>query len=113
MNMEQQSWTNRWWEASVWLLAVNSVVFGFLFGNSDNFTWAIAVGFVPGFLLLFGLSVRNSRRFLATISITAASIAASFAFWMIYPTVLGLVVIIGGFWTGKIGPTRAETSPVT
>ncbi len=111
--MEQQWWTNRWWEASVWVLAVNSVVFGFLFGNSDDFTWAIAVGFVPGFLLLFGLSVRNSRRFLATISITAGSIAASFAFWMIYPTVLGLVVIIGGFWTGKIGPTRAETSPVT
>jgi len=111
--LEQFSWTNRWWEVSVLVLAINSVVFGFLFGNSDNFTWAIAVGFVPGFLLLFGLSVRNSRRFLATISITVASLAASFAFWMIYPPVLALVVIIGGFSTGKIGPMRAEISPVT
>ena len=41
---------------------------------------------------------------------TVSSIAASAAFWMIYPLVLALVVIIGGFVTGKIGPTRPDTA---
>jgi hypothetical protein len=95
-----------WWEAVTALLAVNSIVFGFLFGS--NFGWAIGVGFAPGVLLLVGLKVRKDNRGLATVLITVSAIAASAAFWMIYPPVLGLAVIIGGFTTGKIGPNRPD-----
>jgi len=47
--------TGRWWEISVVLLAVNSVVFGFFAINSDRPGWAIAM-FVPAVLLLVGLA---------------------------------------------------------
>ena len=104
--MDQKQMDNRWWEVATLLLAVNSLVFGVLFGS--EFGWAIGVGFLPGVLLLVGLKIRKDNRGLATALITVSAIAASGAFWMIYPPVLGLVVIIGGFTTGKIGPSRPE-----
>ena len=108
--MDQTQMDNRWWEVATLLLATNSLVFGVLFGSSNQFGWAIVVGFLPGGLLLVGLKIREDNRVLATVVITASAIAASGAFWMIYPPVLGLVVIIGGFATGKIGPARHKTA---
>lgn len=106
--MAMDNWTSRWWETSVVLLGVNSVVFGFLFANSENLGWGIAVGFVPSILLLAGLGMRNSQRMGATIFLTVGSIAASVAWWVIYTIVLALVIVVGGFWRGKIGPKRTE-----
>ena len=106
--MDQKQMDNRWWEVATLLLAINSLVFGVLFGSGNQFGWAIVVGFLPGVLLLVGLKIRKDNRGLATALITVSAIAASGAFWMIYPPVLGLVVIIGGFTTGKIGPSRPE-----
>ncbi len=101
--MAMEDWTSRWWETSVVLLAVNSVVFGILAINSDHMTWAVATGFVPAVLLLIGLALRNSQRVAATTLLMVASIAAALWFWMIYPIILALVVIVGGFTSGKIG----------
>lgn len=97
-----------WWEVATALLAVNSIVFGFLFG--DYFVWAIAVGFAPGVLLLVGLALRTVNRGVATVLIVVSSLAASVAWWTIYPVVLAMVVIIGGFAAGKIGPTRSQAA---
>ena len=108
--MDQKQMNNRWWEIATFLLAVNSLVFGVLFGSDNQFGWAIVVGFLPGLLLLVGLKIRKDNRGLATALITVSAIAASGTFWMIYPAVLGLVVIIGGFTTGKIGPFRPNTA---
>jgi hypothetical protein len=103
---EQAAGSGRWWEAVTMILAINSVVFGFLFGS--EFLWAILVGWVPGTLLLVGLRIRNDHRAVATTLITVSSIAAATAFWMIYPVVLAFVVIVGGFWTGMLGPRQTE-----
>ena len=100
-------WTSRWWDTSVVLLAVNSVVFGFLAINSDRPEWAITM-FVPAVLLLVGLAIRSSQRVAATILLTGASAAAAIWFWMIYPIVLALVILVGGFRSGKIGLERTQ-----
>ncbi len=97
-----------WWEVVTVLLAVNSIVFGFLFGS--NFGWAIAVGFAPGVLLFVGLALRTNNRGLATVLIIVSSLAAAVAWWTIYPILLALIVIIGGFATGKIGPVRSQAA---
>jgi hypothetical protein len=52
--------------------------------------------------------MRNSQRLGATIMLTVGSIAGAFAFWVIYTVVLALVVVVGGFWSGKIGPQRTQ-----
>jgi hypothetical protein len=106
--MATTDWTSRWWETSVVLLAVNSVVFGFLAINRDRPGWAIAM-FVPAALLMVGLAIRSSQRVAATILLTGASVAAAIWFWMIYPVVLALVVVVGGFSSGKIGTQRPQT----
>lgn len=106
--MAIENWTNRWWETSVVLLAVNSVVFGFLFTYNDHLLWAIAAGFAAGALLLGGLALRNSQRLVATIMLILGSIGAASAFWVIYTIVLALVIVVGGFGSGKIGPQPAQ-----
>jgi hypothetical protein len=103
----QQRIGSHWWEVVTVLLAINSVVFGFLFGS--QYGWAIGIGFAPGVLLLVGLRLRTENRGLATILITVSSTAAAVAWWMIYPPVLALTVIIGGFSTGRLGLGRSET----
>ena len=110
--MAIENWKSRWWETSVVLLVVNSVVFGFLWTNSDHLAIGIATGFVPALLLFAGLGMRNSRRIGATIILTVASVAAAFAFWAIYPVVLALIVVVGGFRSGKIGPERTQPAAV-
>lgn len=106
--MAFKNWSGRWWETSVVLLAVNSVVFGFTFVNAEELGWAIAVGFVPAILLLAGLGMRNSQRMGATIFLTVGSIAAATAWWVIYTVVLALVIVVGGFRSGKIGPKKTK-----
>jgi hypothetical protein len=44
----------------------------------------------------------------ATIFLTVGSVAASVAWWVIYTIILALVIVVGGFWSGKIGPKRTE-----
>jgi hypothetical protein len=111
--MAIETWTSRWWEASVVLLTVNSVVFGFLFTNSDHLGWGIATGFAPAVLLLTGLVLRNGHRRGATVLLTVASVGAGFAWWAIYPVVLALAVVVGGFRSGRIGREPAEPMAVT
>ena len=101
--MKTENWKGRWWETSVVLLGVNSVVFGFLFAGSGHLGWAFVMGFVPGVLLLGGFALRNSQRLGASVMLTVGSIGASLAFWAIYTVVLGLIVVVGGFRSGKIG----------
>jgi uncharacterized membrane protein YfcA len=105
---QQTAGSGRWWEAATLLLAINSVVFGFLFASNEHLGWAVAVGFVPGVLLLAGLGMRNSQRMGATILITVGSAAAAIAWWVVYTVVLALVIVMGGFWSGKIGPKRTK-----
>ena len=107
--MATTNWTNRWWEISVVLLGVNSVVFGFLGAGSGNLQWGIAAGFVPGALLLAGLAVRGSQRLLATVMLIVGSVGAASAFWAIYTVVFALVVVVGGFSSGKIGRQSPQT----
>ena len=104
---QQAAGSGRWWEVVTTILAINSVVFGFMFGS--YIFWAIFIGWLPGVLLLVGLRIRNDHRGAATVLITVSSIAAAVAFWMIYPVVLALVVIVGGFSTGMLGPRQAES----
>lgn len=111
--MNTQTWTSRWWEATVVLLAANSIFFGVIAANNDQPQWAILSGFVPAGLLLAGLALRNTWRTAATVIIVVASLAAAAWFWMIYPAVLAAFVIIGGIAKHKIGPKRLQTQPVT
>ena len=106
--MDTKNWTNRWWETSVVLLAANSVVFGFTFASSDHLGWGIAIGFVPGVLLIAGLAMRSSQRIGATIFLTVGSVLAAIAWWVIYTVVLAVVIVVGGFWASKIGPKTSS-----
>jgi hypothetical protein len=108
-----EAWTGRWWEASVVLLTVNSMVFGFTFTNSGHLGWGIATGFAPAVLLLTGLALRNSHRRGATVLLTVASVGAGFAWWVIYTVVLALAVVVGGFRSGRIGHEPREPVAVT
>ena len=119
--MTMETWTSRWWEATVVVLAANSVVFGVIITTteplglaaSNPLFWAIATGFVPAALLIAGLALRNTWRKGATVMVVAASIAAAVWWWMIYPIVLAVIVIIGGIGNHKIGPKHPQTQAAT
>jgi hypothetical protein len=99
-----------WWEATVVVFASIQAIMGvgvLAFGDGSHIRFGIGWGLVPAALLLGGLAVRQRRRGLATSMIIVGSLAAAFAFWLIYPVVLALVVIVGGLWSGKIGRVRA------
>jgi hypothetical protein len=106
--MTMQTWTSRWWEATIVILAANSVLFGLLFTASDHPRWAIAIGFIPAALLLVGLALRNKWRAAATAMLIIGSLLAAVAFWVIYTVVLAVVIIIGGLSTRKIGPAHLQ-----
>lgn len=106
--MDLRRWTSRWWETSVVLLGVNSIVFGIMGAISQEPGFALGAGFLPGGLLLTGLALKNRQRLAGTITLVVGAVAASFAWWAIYTVVLALVVVIGGFRTGKIGPLTPE-----
>jgi len=104
--MNQQATKRGWWELVTLLFAINSLLVGVLIGS--QFNWAIPFGYLPGVLLLAGLRIRSDHRAVATGLIVVASVAAAFAYWMVYPVVLAAVVIVGGISTGMIGPDRAQ-----
>ncbi len=107
-----ERWTGLWWETSVVLLALNSVLFGFLGLNEGNLQFAIWVGFVPGALLVAGLVLRSGRRPTATVMLVLGSVGAALAFWVVYTVVLALVIVVGGFLGDRIGPTRWRRASV-
>ena len=111
--MVMKNWTSRWWETSVVLLGVNSVVFGFTAANSGFVGLSFLIGWVPAVLLLAGFGMRNRQRIPATVMLTVGSIGASFAFWVIYTIVLALVIVVGGLRSGKIGLRRAQPELAT
>lgn len=104
--MNIQTWTNRWWEATVLVFASIQAIMGvgvLAFGDGSHIRFGIGWGLLPAALLLGGLAVRRRRRGLATSMIIVGSLAAAFAFWLIYPIILAVVVIAGGLGSGKIG----------
>ena len=105
--MNVQTWTNRWWEAVVVIYAIAQVAFGVVIANNLYFGYSILIGFGPAALLIGGLVLKQRQRALATLMIVVGSVLPGIFFWMMYPFVLGAVVIGGGFWSGKIGRTRA------
>jgi hypothetical protein len=109
MNLKTLS-TTQWWEATVVLLAFMQAIMGvgvLAFGDGSHIRFGIGWGLLPAALLLGGLAVRRRRRGLATSMIIVGSLAAAFAFWLIYPVVLAAVVIVGGLASGKIGRVPA------
>jgi hypothetical protein len=110
--MTTETWTSRWWEATVVVLAANSVVFGVI-AVEGYVEIAIAVGFAPAALLIAGLALRNTWRAGATVMVVVGSIAAAGWWWMVYPIVLAAVVIIGGLATHKIGPRSPQHQAAT
>ncbi|GMQ85047.1 MAG: hypothetical protein BMS9Abin07_0612 [Acidimicrobiia bacterium] len=107
--MNVQTWTNRWWEATVLVFAFAQTIMGvgvLAFGDGSHIRFGIGWGLLPAALLLGGLAVRRRRRGLATSMIIVGSLGAAFAFWLIYPIILAVIVIAGGLGSGKIGRTR-------
>ena len=99
-----------WWDATVVVFAFTQAIMGvgvLAFGDGSHIRFGIGWGLIPAALLLGGLAVRPRQRGLATGMIIVGSLAAAFAFWLVYPVVLALVVIVGGLWSGKIGRVRA------
>jgi hypothetical protein len=111
--MTAETWTSRWWEATVIVLAANSVVFGVIALGGGYVEIPIAFGFAPAALLIAGLALRNTWRAGATVMVVAGSIAAAGWWWMVYPIVLAAVVIIGGTATHKIGPRSPQHQAAT
>jgi hypothetical protein len=106
--MNVQTWTNRWWEATVVFYGITQAVMGIvILAFGGHLGWAIGLGFGPAVLLIGGLALRASRRGVATSMIIAGSVLPALAFWMIYSVVLAVIVVFGGLWSGKIGRTRA------
>ncbi len=42
------------------------------------------------------------------IFLTVGSVVAATAWWVIYTVVLAVVIVVGGFWTSKIGTKRTN-----
>ena len=103
--MEVKSWTKQWWEILVVLFGVISFVMGFMaLGDPDISQWGgTQVGFGPGVLLLGALAVRRNQRVVATVMILVGCVAAAIAWWMVYPVVFSVPIVVGGFLSGKIG----------
>lgn len=106
--MNLQTYTSRWWEATVIAYAIAQVVIGVLFSANGYPEWAVIVGFAPAALLLGGLVLRGRRRGVATALIAVGSILPAIAYWMLYPFILAAFVIGGGWYAGKIGARAAE-----
>ena len=106
--MNVQTWTNRWWEATVIVYAIAQVIMGVVIGLNLYPGWSILIGFGPAALLLGGLVLRERQRGLATLMIIVGSLLPGIFFWMMYPFVLAAIVIIGGLSSGKIGKSTTS-----
>jgi uncharacterized membrane protein YfcA len=111
--MTAETWTSRWWEATVVVLAANSVVFGVIALGKGYVGIPIAFTLAPVALLIAGLALRSTWRVGATVMVVVGSIAAAGWWWMAYPVVLAAVVIIGGIATHKIGPRSPQHQAAT
>jgi hypothetical protein len=99
-----------WWETVTLLLAANSVMFAVLGVRGDNWEYAIFAGIVPAVLLVSAVLVRGVALPLAAVMAVVGALTASITWWMIYPVVLGVMVIAGGFMTGKLGSGDRRTA---
>ena len=106
--MNVQTWTNRWWEATVVFYGITQAVMGVVIVGDGHPDWAIGLGLLPAVLLIGGLALRASRRGVATTMIIVGSLIPAIAFWTIYPFVLSAVIIIGGLSSGKIGKSTTS-----
>ncbi len=106
--MNVQTWTNRWWEATVIVYAIAQVIMGVVIGLNLYPGWSILIGFGPAALLLGGLVLRERQRGLATLMIIVGSLLPGIFFWMMYPFVLATIVIGGGLGSGKIGKSTTS-----
>ena len=111
--MTMETWTSRWWEAAVVVLAAYSVLVGVLVFGSDHVVEAITFGFVPAVLLVAGLALRKMWDNTAVWMLLVGSVLAGATVWHIYNVVLALVVIFGGVGSGKIGAEPAKASAAT
>jgi hypothetical protein len=104
--MEVKSWTKHWWEALVVLFGVSLIAIGFLvMGDADTDPYSLSYGVIgPGVLLFAGLALRRPQRAVATgMIILGCLLPAAVVWWLVYPPVVGLVIVLGGFASGKIG----------
>jgi hypothetical protein len=108
--MNLQTYTSRWWEATIVVYAIVQVVMGSIFTANGYPGWATLVGFLPAALLLGGLALRERRRPLATALIVVGAVLPAIAFWMLYPFVVAPVVIGAGWYSGKLGVRTAEVA---
>ena len=99
-----QTWTSRWWEAMVGILAIHSAVLSVTLASNGYPRWGIAVGLVPAALLSAGLVLRKIWPGGATVLVIAGSVFAAAAWWLLVTVVLAVVVIVGRLSTKKIGP---------
>ena len=106
--MNVQTWTNRWWEATVIVYAIAQVIMGVVIANNMYPGWSILIGFGPAALLLGGLALGERQRGLATLMIIVGSLLPWIFFWMMYPFVVAAIVIGGGLWSGKIGKSTTS-----
>ncbi len=106
--MNLQTWTGRWWEASVVVLAAFMAVTT-IFVIDGNPGWALILG-SAAVLLSAGLVLRSVWRMGATAMVIAGSLLAAIPFWGILNVILAFVIIIGGFRFGKIGPDPAKVT---
>ena len=106
--MNVQTWTNRWWEATVIVYAIAQVIMGVVIDFNSYPGWSILIGFGPAALLLGGLVLRERQRGLATLMIIVGSLLPGIFFWMMYPFVVAAIVIIGGLSSGKIGKSTTS-----
>ncbi len=99
--MNVQTWTSRWWEASVVALAAFISLLAIFAGDTSS-GWALVVG-SAAVLLIGGLALRTVWRVGGSALVIAGSLLAALPFWVILNVVLAFVIVVGGLGTGKIG----------
>ena len=107
--MNLQTWTSRWWEASVVGLAAYISLLLILDGYSNVSGWALVV-LSAAVLLISGLALRTVWRVGGSALVIAGSLLAALPWWLILNVVLAFVIIFGGFASGKIGPDPAKVT---
>ena len=106
--MNLQTWTSRWWEATVVVLAAFISVIAIFFADTSP-GWALLIGSAD-VLLIGGLALRSAWRVGATAMVIAGCLLAAVPFWGIFNVVLAVVIVVGGLETGKIGPDPAKAT---
>lgn len=106
--MNLQTWTSRWWEASVVALAGYISLLA-IFAGDTSAGWALLVG-SAAVMLIGGLALRTVWRVGGSALVIAGSVLAAIPWWVILNVVLAFVIVFGGFASGKIGPDPARVT---